>query len=77
MNRALRRLMVKPKPFMKNWDCPGCGHHYSMIYAQSKDMPFYFDFEGCNRFFDKDGNDRTADMYPGGVPWNDKDGGTK
>lgn len=72
LNRAMRRLLHKPKPHKTNWECPKCGKTYPLIWAQSKAEPYYFCKDSCNDFFDDDGNNVTAKIYPTGKPWGDK-----
>ena len=77
MNRKQRRdvkykrglTFRKAKKHVDDWTCPGCGHFYKLIFVQSSAQPYLFCHQGCEEFFDLDGNNVTAKAYPNGKPF--------
>lgn len=76
MNRKQRRMIKynrglrgKAKKHFDNWKCPGCGHLYKLIFVQSSKQPYIFCHEGCEEFFDENGNNATHLVYPDGKPF--------
>lgn len=75
MNRKQRRDvqykrgLSRAKKHVDNWECPGCGHKYKLIFVQSSRQPYLFCFEGCEEFFNLKGENVTKRAYPAGKPF--------